>query len=106
MKILDVTPERKDRYDEMRKREKRKRSYNPERARAYQAEYREKNREKIRAYAREYYQKNREKHNAYYKQYKRDNPEWYLQARIRSAINLLKKHGYSVTKQEAEDGAE
>lgn len=103
MKILDVDPERKAKFDELRRRELERTA---ERRRAYSAEYRRQNREKINAYRREYEKKNREKRAAYLQRYRLENPDRYLEARIRAAISFLGKHGYSVIKLDTEGKTE
>lgn len=103
MKILDVDPERKAKFDELRRRELERTA---ERRRAYSAEYRRKNREKVNAYRREYEKKNREKRAAYLQRYRLENPDRYLEARIRAAISFLGKHGYRVIKLDTEGKTE
>lgn len=103
MKILDVDPERKAKFDELRRRELERTA---ERRRAYSAEYRRQNREKINAYRREYEKKNREKRAAYLQRYRLENPDRVLEARIRAAISFLGKHGYKAIKLNAEDETE
>lgn len=49
-----------------------------------------------RLYYRAYYQQNREKLVAYQIAYRKAHPEKYQQIKLRSAIRLLQKHGYTV----------
>lgn len=64
--------------------------------REYQAEYRRKNLERLKEYDAAYKQKNRDKINEYARQYRTEHPEKYEATRINTAINFLRKRGYTV----------
>ena len=70
--------------------------------REYQAEYRRKNLERLREYDADYKQKNRDKINEYARKYRAEHPEKYEATRINTAINFLRKRGYTVIAPEGE----
>ena len=65
--------------------------------REYQAEYRKKNLERLKEYDAAYKKANRGKINEYARQYRTEHPEKYEATRINTAINFLRKRGYTVT---------
>lgn len=70
--------------------------------REYQAEYRRKNLERLKEYDAAYKQKNRNKINEYARQYRAEHPEKYEATRTNTAINFLRKRGYTVIAPEGE----
>lgn len=70
--------------------------------REYQAEYRRKNLERLKEYDAAYKQKNRDKINEYTRKYRTEHPEKYEAIRINTAINFLRKRGYTVIAPEGE----
>lgn len=56
-----------------------------------------------RLYNHVYYEQNREKLVAYQIAYRKAHPEKYQQIKLRSAIRLLQKHGYTVIDPNGED---
>ena len=70
--------------------------------REYQAEYRRKNLERLKEYDAAYKQKNRNKINEYARQYRAEPPEKYEATRTNTAINFLRKRGYTVIAPEGE----
>lgn len=70
--------------------------------REYQAEYRRKNLERLKEYDAAYKQKNRDKINEYARQYRTEHPEKYEATRINTAINFLRRNGYTVIAPEGE----
>lgn len=71
--------------------------------REYQKEYRRKNLERLKEYAAVYKKANREKANEYMRRYRTAHPEKYEASRINTAINFLRKHGYTVIAPEGEE---
>lgn len=64
--------------------------------REYQAEYRKKNLDRLKEYDAAYKQKNRDKINEYARRYRTEHPEKYEATRVNTAINFLRKRGYTV----------
>lgn len=62
----------------------------------YQAEYRKKNLERLKEYDAAYKKANRGKINEYARRYRTEHPEKYEETRINTAINFLRKRGYTV----------
>lgn len=64
--------------------------------REYQAEYRKKNLERLKEYDAAYKKENRGKINEYARRYRTEHPEKYEATRVNTAINFLRKRGYTV----------